>query len=119
MTIQTNLFDAGDGLVLERSANWLHTTLFGDLALGLCVLAVALFGCALLFGRISIARSWMTVAGCFVLAGAPGFAASLVQNREVSEVETIAHDATGNLTTRRSLLPSEHSPYSTASVQSQ
>lgn len=63
---------------IEAASGWITDTLLGDLAVTLCVIAVALVGFSMLTGRLAIRRGAQVVLGCFVLLGAPLIAASLI-----------------------------------------
>lgn len=63
---------------IANSIDWITGTLLGDVAGGLCVLAVAFVGFSMLTGRLSIRRGAMVLLGCFVLLGAPIMANGLL-----------------------------------------
>ena len=52
-------------------------TLFGDVAVSLCVIAVAIVGIMLMLGRLGIRDGVRVVIGCFLLLGAPLIAIGL------------------------------------------
>ena len=78
MTVAPSLFDgrASEG-VLATAGDWVTGTLLGDLAIGLCVLAVAFVGLMLMMGRLAVRDGLRVATGCFVLLGAPVIAAGL------------------------------------------
>jgi type IV secretory pathway VirB2 component (pilin) len=77
MAINSSLFDTGAEPVLPAAIDWVIATVFGDIALGLCVLAVAFVGLMLMTGRLAIREGLRVAIGCFVLLGAPVIAAGL------------------------------------------
>lgn len=62
---------------IANSVSWIADTLLGELAISLCVVAVALVGFSMLTGRLSLRRGARVVLGCFILLGAPVLAANL------------------------------------------
>jgi len=56
---------------------WLEGTLLGSLATSVAVVCVAGVGYAALTGRLPVRRALTTIAGCFVLFGAPAIANGL------------------------------------------
>lgn len=60
--------------------------IFGDLAVGLCTIAVAPVGFLMLTGRLPLRRGGLVVLGVFLLLGAPAVAASLVDLARPSPV---------------------------------
>ena len=77
MAVAPSLFDAPAAPVLPSAAGWVTGTLFGDVAVILCVIAVAIVGILLMIGRLSVRDAARVVIGCFVLLGAPVIAAGL------------------------------------------
>ena len=63
---------------LASSIGWITGTMLGDLAVTLCVLAVAFVGFSMLTGRVSLRRGGQVILGCFLLLGAPVIAANLL-----------------------------------------
>ncbi len=57
----------------------MNGVLMGSVALTLCILAVAILGLTMLWGRIPLRRSLQVVLGCFIILGAPILAAALQQ----------------------------------------
>ncbi|MEE4537324.1 MAG: TrbC/VirB2 family protein [Erythrobacter sp.] len=62
----------------ESSAWWLTDTLLGDLAIGLCVIAVAVVGLLMMGGRLPLRLGAKVALGCFVLLGAPVIASGFL-----------------------------------------
>ena len=79
-----SLFDAPPGPVLASATDWVTGTLLGDLAVGLCVIAVAFFGLMLMTGRLAFRDGLRVALGCFVLLGAPLIAGGLRSMAEVA-----------------------------------
>ena len=77
MTVARSLFDPPSAAVLPATSEWVTGTLFGGLAVSLCVLAIAFVGLMLMSGRLAIRDGARVVIGCFVLLGAPLVAAGL------------------------------------------
>lgn len=70
------LFDPPSTSPLGDAVGWIEGTLFGTVAVTLCVLAVAMVGLMMLTGRLPVRRGMQVVLGCFVLLGAPVIAAA-------------------------------------------
>jgi len=77
MAIARSLFDAPPSAVLPASVDWLTGTLFGTVAITLCVLAVAFVGLVLMSGRMAIRDALRVAIACFVLLGASSIAGGL------------------------------------------
>lgn len=118
MSVAPSLFDAPAAPVLPSAAGWVTGTLFGDVAVILCVIAVALVGIMLMIGRIGIRDGMRMVIACFVLLGAPAIAAGL---------RSAANDASGAPAPLASTIeaapapaplpPANYDPYAGASLQ--
>ena len=78
MGYQRDLFQPSPAKPVESSLGWIETVLFGQIAVTLCVLAVAFIGLLMLTGRMPVKRGMMVVIGCFVLLGAPIIAAGVM-----------------------------------------
>ena len=79
LAVQQSLFEAGGGAPMVESARWVEGVMLGEIALGVCVIAVALFGALMLTGRLPLREGMRVVIGCFVLLGAPVIAAGIVK----------------------------------------
>lgn len=77
MAVRTSLFEAPVRPPLENASGWITGTLSGDLAIALCVIAVAFVGLVLMTGRLAIRDAVRVVIGCFVLLGASVIAGGL------------------------------------------
>lgn len=61
-----------------RAAQWLVNLLLGPAANAVAVVAIALFGLAMLQGRVSMRKGVRLVLGAFILFGAPVIAQGLL-----------------------------------------
>ncbi len=77
MAIAPSLFDAPASAPLSTAAGWITDTLLGNLAVALCVVAVAFVGLLMISGRLAIRDAVRVTIGCFVLLGAPMIAGGL------------------------------------------
>lgn len=79
LTVQQSLFEAGGGAPMAESVRWVEGAMLGEIALGICVIAVAFLGALMLTGRLPLREGARIVVGCFVLLGAPVIAAGLAK----------------------------------------
>ena len=77
-TLQDSLFEAPVESSIEAAVDWIVSVLLGELAVGLCVLAVAFVGMLMLSGRLPIRTGLRVAIGCFVILGAPQIASGFV-----------------------------------------
>lgn len=77
MAIGNSLFNAASEPVLPSATGWVTASLFGDIAVSLCVLAVAFVGFMLMTGRLALREGVRVAIGCFTLLSAPIIAAGL------------------------------------------
>lgn len=63
---------------LPAAAHWVEGLLLGSVGSALAVIAVALTGFALLFGRLSVRSGARVILGCFILFGAGSIARGLL-----------------------------------------
>ncbi len=111
-------FDARGGDPLGGASAWVSQVMLGQLAVGLCVVAVALIGLGMLGGRVNVRTGLRVVLGCFVLLGAPGIAASLLGFAEEVQVPVEVHVAAEESPLiREALPPSDYNPYARASMR--
>lgn len=68
---------AGSQSAFADAIDWINGLLLGSLAVGLCVIAVALVGMFMLSGRLPVRQGMRVILGCFILLGAPLIAAGL------------------------------------------
>ena len=77
MAIAGSLFDRHASSVLPAAVDWLMGTLFGTVAVTLCVLAVAFVGLVLMTGRMAVRDALRVAIACFVVLGASAIAGGL------------------------------------------
>lgn len=81
LALQQSLFEDGGGTPMVTSARWVEGVMLGEIALAVCVIAVAFIGALMLTGRLPLRGGMRVVVGCFVLLGAPVIAAGFVGSR--------------------------------------
>lgn len=118
MAYQSSLFTAPTAGPIEGAMGWLNATLQSQVAIGLCILAVAFIGLTMLTGRLPIRRGMQVVLGCFVLLGAPAIAAGFTglwqDARSPAPVATVN---TPTVLYERQLPPATYDPYAGASLR--
>ena len=77
MALAGSLFDSPTAPVLPAAVDWLTGTLFGTVAVTLCVLAVAFVGLVLMSGRMAIRDALRVALACFVVLGASAIAVGI------------------------------------------
>ena len=119
MAVST-LFSPTGSNNLSSAVEWITSLLFGSLAIGLCIIAVAFIGMLMLTGRIDFRRAGFVVIGCFVLLGAPmiatGFIGAFQEATPPSPI-MVAPLADPSLQPRVELPPSTYDPYGGASLR--
>ncbi|WP_363317653.1 TrbC/VirB2 family protein [uncultured Erythrobacter sp.] len=113
---QASLFEPSNQSALIESAGWFESILLGQLAIGLCAIAVALLGLWMLSGRLNLGQGLRTLLGVFVLLGAPAIAASFVASSDqprIATTPTLPRDQTP----ARALPPASNDPYAGASLR--
>lgn len=119
MSVAPSLFDAPLSPVLQAGSDWIGGTLFGSLAVGLCVIAVAIVGLMLMSGRTAVREGARVVLGCFVLLGAPVIAAELRGFAAEAEPSPTVEASTTRASLPTPVLPpSNYDPYAGASLKS-
>lgn len=114
----SSLFDASGGSALQEGVGWLTGTLLGSLAVGLCVIAIAVVGLMMFGGRLPLRRGARVVLGCFVLLAAPVIAAGLAGLGSGVGAETGPQGvAMPDSRPRPDLPPSDYDPYAGASLR--
>lgn len=118
MAISSSLFAPAAEPVLPAATGWVTDALFGEVAAGLCVLAVAFVGLLLMTGHLAIREGLRVAVGCFMLLGAPIIAAGL---RGAAD-ETAADGGPRQLTIEAAPLPAppppaNYDPYAGASLR--
>ena len=118
MRVAPSLFDRPAGSVLPAASDWITGTLFGTLAVSLCVLAVAFVGLMMMTGRLAIREGLRVVIGCFVLLGAPTIALGLMSAaKETAQPATPQVPIIAAPPAPPPLPPSNYDPYAGASLR--
>ena len=117
MVVPVSLYDQPQGSVFEAATNWALGTLFGSLAISLCVIAVAFFGLAMLSGRVSLRRGAILVLGCFLLLGAGQIAQGLVTLPQAVGTRPEPVVMTFEAKPAKPLPPANYDPYAGASLR--
>lgn len=113
---RTSLFDPPATSPLAEAVEWLTGTLFGTVAVTLCVIAVAVLGLMMLTGRLPVRRGLEVVLGCFVLLGAPVIAGAFIGGAE-GEVAPLPPPPPPAPPARAELPPADYDPYAGASLR--
>ena len=111
-------FDRSTERPIEDSANWMSSFVVGELAVTLCVVAVAFLGFLLLSGRIAVRRGITVLLGSFVVLGAPIIAAAftgLARNGGTWDYQLYVGDSTTPV--GRELPTATYDPYAGASLR--
>jgi type IV secretory pathway VirB2 component (pilin) len=88
LPLQQSLFEAGGGTPMVESARWIEGVMLGEIALGVCVIAVAFIGGLMLTGRIDVRRGFSVLLGCHVLFGAPIIAKAFLDQSDSGRVDS-------------------------------
>jgi type IV secretory pathway VirB2 component (pilin) len=119
LAVQQSLFEAGSGTPMVESARWIEGVILGEIALGVCIIAVAFIGGLMLTGRLPLREGMRVVVGCFVLLGAPviagGFATGA--SNSLSQLESTSVDEKPAGRALRDLPPANYDPYSGATLE--
>lgn len=110
-------FAASGATPIEAAAEGLNAFATGNLAIGLCVLAIAVIGLSMLSGRLSVRNGMRIVLGCFVLLGAPVIAAALMGLAGQGSVVSAAQAPNETSQLRAPLPKSTYDPYAGASLR--
>lgn len=115
---QRSLFDAGGDAPMAQSAQWIERLMLGDVAMGFCVIAVAVIGAVMLGGRLPVREGLRIALGLFVVLGAPviagGFAGGFGEHLENYSLQPAKMDG-GNV--RPDMPPADYDPYAGASLK--
>lgn len=117
LVMQTNLFEPDSDAAVTSSINWINSVLFNEIAVVLCVLAVAFLGGLMLLGRLPVRSGLRIIIGCFVLFGAPIIAAGLVGLSQEGQNAGPQVAQLPESSPRDQLPPSDYNPYAQASVR--
>lgn len=63
---------------IGNSIGWLTNLLLGEVAVTLCIIAIALVGFSMLTGRLPLRRGAQVILGCVLLLAAPAIAAAMM-----------------------------------------
>ena len=77
MSASPSLFDPPASSPFAAAAEWLTGTLLGSVAVGLCVIAIAVVGLRMMTGHLAARTGLRVVIACFVLLGAATIAGGL------------------------------------------
>jgi type IV secretory pathway VirB2 component (pilin) len=118
LAVQQSLFEGGGGTPMVGSARWVESVMLGEIALGLCVIAVAFTGAMMLTGRLPLREGVRVALGCFVLLGAPVIAAGLTQGGSglFDASSSMPPGAVQSEMPRADLPPANYDPYAGASL---
>ncbi|MAK99152.1 MAG: hypothetical protein CL953_06955 [Erythrobacteraceae bacterium] len=115
---QASLFDAPASSPIEAAVNWIGAVLIGELAVGLCVLAVAFVGFLMMSGRVPIKTGMRVAIGCFVILGAPSIAVGFLRVWEPSSPRAASTSPiAANPPPAREPPRADYDPYAGASVR--
>ena len=116
LSTRTSLFDPPGTSPLAEAMRWITDTLFGTVAVSLCVIAVAVLGLMMLTGRLPVRRGLEVVLGCFVLLGAPVIAGAFIGGVQ-GEVAPLPLPPPTAPPARAELPPADYDPYAGASLR--
>ena len=111
-----SLFAQSDTGSLTGAVDWMTGTMPGNVATGLCVVAIAVVGLMMLSGRLALREGGRVVLGCFVLFGAPALAVALRDLADGGAAVTPVEAAAPALPPRPPLATSTYDPYAGASL---
>ncbi|WP_298465668.1 TrbC/VirB2 family protein [uncultured Erythrobacter sp.] len=115
--LQASLFEPSSTSPVASSIEWINGVLFGQIAIGLCVLAVAFVGALMLSGRLPLRGGIRVVLGCFVLLGAPVIAAGFMGAFKDRSWAVAAVPTAPTQSPRGDIEPAEYDPYAGASLR--
>jgi type IV secretory pathway VirB2 component (pilin) len=117
---QASLFDAPVEPVAGSAGDWLGGLLGGELAMTLCIIAIAMLGIMMLGGRLPIRSGLKVVAGCFLLLGASLVAGGLqgiARNTGGGPAQLQGGPAIVEAEAEEPLPPANYDPYAGASLR--
>lgn len=102
-----------------QSVHWIERVMLGEIALGVCGLAVAFIGALMLTGRLPLRNGSRIVVGCFVLLSAPEIAAGIMGAGEDIVVASTPPPSVGLQAAdlRPVVTPANFDPYAGASLR--
>jgi type IV secretory pathway VirB2 component (pilin) len=119
MTIapQQSLFESSGASPMASSLDWVSGVLFGELAIGLSIIAVAMIGFVMLTGRMPFRQGGRVALGVFVLLSAPTIAAGFSTALQGSAGSAPITDTAELAEPPRDLSPADYDPYAGASLR--
>jgi type IV secretion system protein VirB2 len=118
LTVQQSLFEVDGVSPMVESSRWVESVMLSEIALGICVIAVAFIGMLMLIGRLPLREGARVVVGCFVLLGAPVIASGLLAVDSLTAPGPLTSISVGSQETARPDLPkANYNPYAQASVR--
>lgn len=111
------LATTGSDSTFIGAIGWINGLLLGNLAVGLCVLAVGYLGLMMLLGRTPVRQGMRVLLGCFILLGAPVIAASLSGAWQSAAPEAPDPMVVMPPEARAPLPPADYDPYAGASLR--
>lgn len=118
ISTQSSLFEPSAASPMATSVSWINSVLFSEIALGICVLAVAFLGVLMLTGRLPLRGGVRVLLGCFVVLGAPVIASSLITvGLGSSSYESLVTLLAAERSARETMPPSDYNPYARASLR--
>ena len=99
-----------------RATEWLVALATGPLATSVAAIAIAFVGFAMLTGRINWRRGGITIAGCFILFGAPAIAQALIGLSATGPSEIVVAGKYNPAPPPAPPAPDAQDPYSGASI---
>lgn len=119
LVVQQSLLDANGVSPMVESSRWIEGAVLGEIALGICVIAVAFIGALMLIGRLPLREGARIVVGCFVLLGAPLIATGFVEGGSgvIAPSDLPSPVAAQADSPRPNLPPANFDPYAGASLR--
>lgn len=118
LVVHHSLVEASGGTPMVESARWIEGVMQSEIALGVCVIAVAFIGTLMLSGRLPLREGARVVVGCFVLLGAPVIANGLLETgSRVASASPDVPPISWPSAARPELPKAKYNPYAQASVR--
>lgn len=116
--LESSLLEPGTGSAATATFTSIERLLLGEVALALCVIAVALLGLMMLGGRLPVLGGLRVVLGCAVLLGAPVIAAGFVAGGGGIGAPPVQPPLPAQVEAPRDPLPpADYNPYAGASLR--
>jgi type IV secretory pathway VirB2 component (pilin) len=118
MSAVPSLLDPPVSSPFSAAADWVAGTLFGSVAVSLCVIAIAFVGLRMMTGHLAARDGLRVAAACFVLLGAPAIALGLKGAADVVAPSGAAEPVQVQaFPDPRPLPPANYNPYAGASMR--